>query len=590
MELTNWNHQFRATSDTIVAPKDKRQLATIVKMLVQEQRYFRVMGKKHSWNEAPYSETIISTSNLTRIIELTDNWIEVEAGVTIKDCQKYLAKHGKSLPTTPSFTGQTLVGACANASHGSGDKCLSAFVMSVGVIDMDGKLTHHRSKEMLKYYRVSLGLLGVIYCIRIAIVPSYRVEISYHVIPLKQWEIQLAHEELDWQEFDSYHIRPYPGDVIVEKCRKVSKKKVYVGDEIKRWFYDIGVRLFLFSSNFIPELHRLSVKGEFTIQRSSIKGLESSIHPHAPLNNMEVQIPISSFPNFWKHLMKLINRYKERKYYIAGIIVRKVLPDDIIASPFRGDTEEWVSVDVTTSSFWAQNDYYLWQGLDDLRQSFNGTLHWGKICPSYPVPLEDLEDFLTQVNQEDIYHILSNGYTSRLLDYERLLYNTPRYHDMEGMTKDQLLSCATPNWIKNLWLRSSQMSYNDGLEQIENLMRGGRYIGRNNMLLFRKFEKIFYNNGKGLDDAGATQGHFRLYPCDSEYASVILDYRHDGAYNSFRNNIIYFGTVDYVRSVIPGVYVGASFKGSLLISYFVLIDPLIEDIKQSWHPSSVIRL
>ena len=67
----------------------------------------------------PRGELLLSTSRLNRIVASGDDWIRVEAGVTLVDLGLALAKIGKHYPPVPTFTGAFVGGIVATNAAGA---------------------------------------------------------------------------------------------------------------------------------------------------------------------------------------------------------------------------------------------------------------------------------------------------------------------------------------------------------------------------------------------------------------------------------------------------------------------------------------
>ena len=67
----------------------------------------------------PRGEVVLSTSRLNRIVASGDDWIRVEAGVTLVDLDLALAKIGKRYPPVPTFTGAFAGGIVATNAAGA---------------------------------------------------------------------------------------------------------------------------------------------------------------------------------------------------------------------------------------------------------------------------------------------------------------------------------------------------------------------------------------------------------------------------------------------------------------------------------------
>jgi FAD binding domain/D-arabinono-1,4-lactone oxidase len=186
----------------------------------------RVQGAGHSW-----SRIVEATDVLVNLEYFSDFTVErgtvghvarVGTGATIEKILAALRKTAFSLPTLGAITRQTIAGATATATHGTGNASLSSFVRSVKLAcyGASGKpiiKTIHGGDDLLAA-RASLGCLGVILELTIELVPRFWMN-----------ECMKAHdsldsvlaEETDWpqQQFlvfpygwrwYAYHRRPAP--------------------------------------------------------------------------------------------------------------------------------------------------------------------------------------------------------------------------------------------------------------------------------------------------------------------------------------------------------------------------------------------
>src|SRR4029453_325479 len=99
------------------------------------------------------------------------------AGATIETILAELRKTTFSLPTLGAITRQTIAGAAATATHGTGSASLSSFVRTVRVACYDAGgnpvIRTIRGGDELLAARVSLGCLGAILELTLELVPRF---------------------------------------------------------------------------------------------------------------------------------------------------------------------------------------------------------------------------------------------------------------------------------------------------------------------------------------------------------------------------------------------------------------------------------
>lgn len=179
----NWAGNVRYSSSQLYMPESLDQ----VQELVAQSKRIKVLGSRHSFNRiADCTECFLSLRNLNQVIELNtvDNTVTVEGGILYGELSEYLHSHGYALHNLASLPHITVAGACATATHGSGDrnKNLAAVVRSMEIVKADGeKVTFCRDSQDrdIAGAAVGLGGLGVVTKITLDVNPSFRM--SQHV-------------------------------------------------------------------------------------------------------------------------------------------------------------------------------------------------------------------------------------------------------------------------------------------------------------------------------------------------------------------------------------------------------------------------
>jgi L-gulonolactone oxidase len=173
----------------------------------------RAQGAGHSW-----SGVVAATDALVNLAHFSDVTVEegtagpvarAGAGATIEKILAALRHTPFSLPTLGAITRQTIAGATATATHGTGNASLSSFVRSVKLACYAASgepiiRTIHGGDDLLAA-RVSLGCLGIILELTIEVVPRFWMDerMKAH----DSLESVLA-EEADWPQ-QQFLVFPY---------------------------------------------------------------------------------------------------------------------------------------------------------------------------------------------------------------------------------------------------------------------------------------------------------------------------------------------------------------------------------------------
>jgi FAD/FMN-containing dehydrogenase len=192
-------------------PENVQEVQEIVKNSASSGLKIRVVGRGHSVNNQYCTDGIvISTAKLNHVIRLEPNQNEevvvVEPGVTMIELMEWLHEHGKSLGyAVMGFRGMTVGGAIATGSHGSSPKhtaVISSLVRSISTVLPSGELVEisgtTENQDLLKALRASLGMLGVIVEIKLAVVPQFNL----HVRVTHDSDKRILHRNGLWKQIE----------------------------------------------------------------------------------------------------------------------------------------------------------------------------------------------------------------------------------------------------------------------------------------------------------------------------------------------------------------------------------------------------
>ncbi|WP_425154740.1 FAD-binding protein [Candidatus Palauibacter sp.] len=141
----------------------------------------RVVGAGHSWNpgiETP--DALVDLRHLRHVrVHEGRTRVTVGAGCRIGALLKHLTRRGLTLPSIGLIDRQTVAGAVATGTHGSGRHSMSHYVQSMRIAcygaNGDARVLTVDSGPMLRAARCSVGALGVVLEVTLACVPQYYV-------------------------------------------------------------------------------------------------------------------------------------------------------------------------------------------------------------------------------------------------------------------------------------------------------------------------------------------------------------------------------------------------------------------------------
>lgn len=220
--LTNWAGNLTYGALNVLRPASVDQLQT----QVAKSHRIRAIGSRHSFNRLADSDAdLVSTAGLTRVLDLdtVNATVTIEAGVTYGQLGAELSRRGWALANMASLPHISVVGACATATHGSGNRNGNLATSMVGcrLVVADGStLDVNVLSPFWKGIPVSLGALGIIVEATLAVEPAY--EVAQTVYEQLTFEALVDHfDEITGSAYSVSVFTDWQGDTINQVWRKV---------------------------------------------------------------------------------------------------------------------------------------------------------------------------------------------------------------------------------------------------------------------------------------------------------------------------------------------------------------------------------
>ncbi|MBK9941114.1 MAG: FAD-binding protein [Kouleothrix sp.] len=168
-----------------------------VQAIVRASSKLRALGSRHSFNTiADTPADLVSLERLDKLVALDRErgTVTVEAGIKYGHLGAYLHGEGFALHNMASLPHISVAGACATATHGSGDRNgnLATAVTALEFVAADGELvalSRERDGDTFLGAVVGLGALGVVTRMTLAVEPAFSVQQDVYVeLPVAQLE------------------------------------------------------------------------------------------------------------------------------------------------------------------------------------------------------------------------------------------------------------------------------------------------------------------------------------------------------------------------------------------------------------------
>ncbi len=188
----NWAGNYRYQAKRLHTPGTLEE----VQQIVRRSEKLKALGARHSFNgiaDSPGDQ--ISLKNFDRMeLDREARTVTVGAGVTYGGLALFLDEKGYAVHNLASLPHVSVVGACATATHGSGDRCgnLSTAVASLEFVAGTGervRLSREKDGDRFRGAVVALGGLGIVTEATLAVEPSFTMrQYVYRNLPMGELE------------------------------------------------------------------------------------------------------------------------------------------------------------------------------------------------------------------------------------------------------------------------------------------------------------------------------------------------------------------------------------------------------------------
>lgn len=372
MTWTNWSGSVRADAP-VRRPTTEPELRELVR---EAEGTVRVAGAGHSFSPVvPTDDTLLSLERLTGVESVDGHHVTVRAGTPLHQLNRALAARGLALPNMGDIDAQSVAGALATGTHGTGTDhgVLATMVSGARLVTADGGVREldPSDGDAFRAAQVSLGALGVVSAVTLDVTGAYRLREVKRPMPVDD---VLA--DLDaWREHDHFEFWWFPHtDTALVKTLDRTDEPV---DRTPAWEERVenlawgamnraGARL----SPLAAPLNRLATA---TFSRSEQVGPSHEIFPTARdvrFEETEYGVPRDVAGD----ALRALRREVDWSGYQFPVEFRDVAGDAIPLSPAYG----------RDSSFLACHAYRgkpyepLLRECESVLRRFEGRPHWGK--------------------------------------------------------------------------------------------------------------------------------------------------------------------------------------------------------------------
>jgi FAD/FMN-containing dehydrogenase len=440
-EFANFGRNVRFRPRAAYRPQSEAEVLEILSNHRGER--IRAIGRLHSWSETAAADEVLLDLRHLNDVRIAKSPAGVQAeiggGCQIKRALRELNEHGYTLPSVGLISEQTIAGAAATGTHGSGRQSLSHYITAVRVAHYDpatGEPTIRTidGGDELLAVGCGLGCLGIVLAVTVPIREQYFIE--EHLREYGSLDDVLAAEpEFPLQQF---FLIPWRWTFLAQHRREVDAPRSWHAPIYRAYWFatiDVGLHVLLVvlsqvlrAASLLRVFYRwlvlaFVVRGWRVVDRSD----RQLIMEHELFRHIEVELFVRrrDLPRalpFVASVLSICGGQPDRAAgetteqfaslglgdelaAVAGrythhyaICVRKVLADVTLISPASGqqmeDPEEpWYAISLISYQRPNGREHFFRVArliAASMAQLYGARPHWGKYCPLSAAELEPL--------------------------------------------------------------------------------------------------------------------------------------------------------------------------------------------------------
>jgi FAD-linked oxidoreductase len=424
---TNWAGDQHCAPVERVRARSRQDVVATVQRAGRERRTVRAVGAGHSFTDIALTNGYhLSLDGLDRVLDVDreSGLVRVEAGITIHALNRALWEHGLALENLGDIDKQSIAGAFATATHGTGGRLtnIGANVVAAEIVAGDGGVVEVDESDLdgLRAAQANLGALGIVTAVTLRTVPAFVLEGIDRPEPIAD-VLASFEERVDGNDHFEFYFFPYADTALTRTNNRVDEAP-RPRTARKAWLDDVLIGNHVFHAACvtgrllparIPAVNRFITR-QIRPTRRVDRSFEIFASPRlVRFTEMEYAIPREHIHQAVEGVRELIER--ERFAVPFPCEVRAVAPDDAFLSTAHGRPTAYVAVHMFKGMAW--EPYF--RAVEALMNGLDGRPHWGKrhfqtaetLAPRYP----EWDRFQAVRARLDPEGRFANAYTDRVL-------------------------------------------------------------------------------------------------------------------------------------------------------------------------------
>jgi FAD-linked oxidoreductase len=376
----NWSGIQTAYPQQREAPADEGELVELVRAAPGP---IRPVGSGHSFMPlVPTQGTLVTLDRMAGLVSHDADSMSatVRAGTRLADLGAELAGVGQEMPNLPDINKQSLGGALATGTHGTGASlpALHGNVTALRIVTGRGEVLDcdaTRNADLFQASRVGLGAFGIVTQVTLRNSPLRRVERNVWVQPLEQTLADWPRLRAQHRNVEFYYLPFSDMSAVITHDETDAPPTPRPPAQDNEALLDLKrLRDWLGWSPGLRRRLARQVLGSLEPERVVDESwrLLSNERP-VRFNEMEFHLPLDAQPQALREVITAIERTRNDVFF--PIEARAVAPDDAWLSPFQGRMTGSIAV----HAYYKDQYDFLYEIVEPILRRYGGRPHWGKL-------------------------------------------------------------------------------------------------------------------------------------------------------------------------------------------------------------------
>lgn len=422
----NWAGNQRSRPVAVATPHSVDEVAAEVTAAAARGVTVKPVGSGHSFTAAAVTEGVqLRLDHLCGVRATDGHLVTVEAGLTLAALNGVLADRGLALPNLGDIDAQTVAGALATGTHGTGAGygCLSTFIESMELVTGTGEVitaSAHERPDVFAAARVGLGALGVVTAVTLRCADAFVLRADERPVPLASTLADFD-ELVGANEHVEFYWMPYTERTLVKRNNRVSANDAPMS-RLRHWWETDFLQNTAFGAvcrtgralpRLAPGLLRTTARMFSPLVYTGRSDHVFVTPRRVRFVEMEYGLPRGALPEVFAALRSIVDDLPFP--VLLPVEVRVTAADDIWLSHGYGRDSVYVAIHQYPGM--PYEPYF--RAFERVCSTVDGRPHWGKLHwrdagslrPAYP----RFDDFLAVRERLDPARVLANAYTQQVL-------------------------------------------------------------------------------------------------------------------------------------------------------------------------------